>query len=40
MKGTAVARIVALLPIVSINGPPAMPPMSAARGIKLPIHEA
>lgn len=40
MKGTAVERIVDRLPMASIRGPPAMPPTSAERGIKLPIQEA
>jgi hypothetical protein len=39
MNGTAVARIVVLRPIVSIKGPPAIPPNRADSGIRLPIHD-
>ena len=39
MNGTAVARIVVLRPIVSIKGPPAIPPNKADSGIRLPIHD-
>lgn len=39
MKGIPVARIVVFLPMDSIRGPPAMPPISAASGMRLPIHE-
>lgn len=39
IKGIPVASIVVFLPMDSIRGPPAMPPMSAASGMRLPIHE-
>lgn len=39
MNGSAVARIVVFRPIVSIRGPPAIPPSKADSGIKLPIHD-
>ena len=39
MKGTAVARMVVLLPMPSMRGPPAMPPPSALSGITLPIQD-
>lgn len=40
VNGMAVDRIVVRRPIVSINGPPAIPPTRAQSGIKLPIHDA
>jgi len=38
INGNAVASIVFFLPIYSMSGPPAMPPISALSGISDPIH--
>lgn len=40
MNGMAVDKMVVLRPMVSIRGPPAIPPIRAHSGIKLPIHDA